>query len=102
MKPEMAFAQEDREAGMKVRIGSNECWTGPMPVGLAALVKTAPTGNRYSPNNERGKLIKAISQIENVLEDHILPRRGSKRSAGPFGFRLLLAHQIPGPGRSQL
>ena len=80
MSPEMAFAQEDREAGMKVRIGSNECWTGPMPVGLAALTKTAPTGNRYSPNNERGKLIKAIAQIENVPEDHIMPWPGSNEA----------------------
>ena len=80
MSPEMAFAQEDREAGMKVRIGSNECWTGPMPVGLQALVKTAPTGNRYSPNNERGKLIKAIAQIENVPEDHIMPWPGSNEA----------------------
>jgi len=80
MSPEMAFAQEDREAGMKVRIGQNECWTGPMPVGLAALTKTAPTGNRYSPNNERGKLIKAISEIENVPEDHILPWPGSNEA----------------------
>jgi histidinol-phosphate aminotransferase len=80
MSPEMAFAQEDREAGMKVRIGSNECWTGPMPVGLAALVKTAPTANRYSPNNERGKLIKAISLVENVPEDHIMPWPGSNEA----------------------
>jgi histidinol-phosphate aminotransferase len=75
-----AFAQEDREAGIKVRIGSNECWTGPMAVGLAALVKTAPTSNRYSPNNERGKLIKAVAEIENVPEDHIMPWPGSNEA----------------------
>ena len=75
LAPELAAAQEDRE-DLKVRISSNECWTGPMPVGLAAFVKTAPTSNRYSPNNERGKLIKAISEIENVPEDHIMPWPG--------------------------
>ena len=56
LAPELAAAQE--EDAVKVRISSNECWTGPMPVGLAAFVKTAPTSNRYSPNNERGQLIK--------------------------------------------
>jgi histidinol-phosphate aminotransferase len=79
LAPELAAAQEDRE-DLKVRISSNECWTGPMPVGLAAFVKTAPTSNRYSPNNERGNLIKAISQIENVPEDHIMPWPGSNEA----------------------
>jgi len=76
--PELAAAQE--EEAVKVRISSNECWTGPMPVGLAAFVKTAPTSNRYSPNDERGKLIKAIAQIENVPEDHIMPWPGSNEA----------------------
>ena len=79
LAPEMAAAQEDRE-DLKVRISSNECWTGPMPVGLAAFVKTAPTSNRYSPNNERGKLIKMVSQIEGVPEDHIMPWPGSNEA----------------------
>jgi len=76
--PELAAAQE--EESVKVRISSNECWTGPMPVGLAAFVKTAPTSNRYSPNDERGKLIKAVAQIENVPEDHIMPWPGSNEA----------------------
>jgi len=79
LAPELAAAQEDRE-DLKVRISSNECWTGPMPVGLAAFVKTAPTSNRYSPNNERGKLIKAVAEIENVPEDHIMPWPGSNEA----------------------
>jgi len=78
LAPEMAAAQEAED--VKVRISSNECWTGPMPIGLAAFVKTAPTSNRYSPNNERGNLIKAVSQIENVPEDHIMPWPGSNEA----------------------
>ena len=79
LAPELAAAQEDRE-DLKVRISSNECWTGPMPVGLQALIRTAPASNRYSPHNERGQLIKAVAQIENVPEDHIMPWPGSNEA----------------------
>ncbi|HXR95206.1 MAG TPA: aminotransferase class I/II-fold pyridoxal phosphate-dependent enzyme [Rhizomicrobium sp.] len=79
LAPELAAAQEDRE-DLKVRISSNECWTGPMPVGLQALIRTAPASNRYSPHNERGQLIKAVAQIENVPADHIMPWPGSNEA----------------------
>src|SRR6185312_12798678 len=72
LSPEMAFAQEDREMNAKVRIGQNECWTGPMAPGAAAAAAVISQSNRYSPNDEHGQLVKAISQIENVPADHIM------------------------------
>jgi histidinol-phosphate aminotransferase len=80
LSPEMAFAQESSEAAAKVRIGQNECWTGPMPVGAAAAAAAIPVSNRYSPNDEHGKLVKAIAQIENIPEDHIMTWPGSNEA----------------------
>jgi histidinol-phosphate aminotransferase len=80
LSPEFAFAQEDREAAAKVRIGQNECWTGPMPAGAAAAAAAISVSNRYSPNDEHGKLVKAISQIENIPEDHIMTWPGSNEA----------------------
>ncbi len=77
--PEIAFAQEDM-ARAKVRIGQNECWTGPLAPGAAAAAAIISQSNRYSPNNEHGKLIKAISMIENVPEDHISTWPGSNEA----------------------
>src|SRR6185312_5508571 len=79
LSPEMAVAQQDL-ASAKVRIGQNECWTGPMPPGAAAAAAAIPVSNRYSPNDEQGKLVKAISQIENVPEDHIMTWPGSNEA----------------------
>ena len=80
LSPELAFAQEDREAAAKVRIGQNECWTGPMPAGAAAAAAAISVSNRYSPNDEHGKLVKAISQIENIPEEHIMTWPGSNEA----------------------
>jgi histidinol-phosphate aminotransferase len=80
LSPELTFAQEDREAAAKVRIGQNECWTGPMPGGAAAAAAAISVSNRYSPNDEHGKLVKAISQIENIPEDHIMTWPGSNEA----------------------
>ncbi len=66
------------------RCASGPMNAGPAPCrsGLAAFVKTAviSTSNRYSPNDERGQLIKAISQIENIPEDHIMTWPGSNEA----------------------
>jgi histidinol-phosphate aminotransferase len=61
----------------KYRIGANECWTGPLAPGQAAAAAMIPFGNRYSPKDERGDFIKAVSKVEGVPEDHVAPWPGS-------------------------
>ena len=77
MSGEMAFAADDEAATPNmVRIGLNECWAGPMAPGLAAGQAAMANANRYSPNGEVEKLIKSVSMLENVPEDHIAPYPG--------------------------
>lgn len=61
----------------KVRIGANECWTGPMAPGAAAAAAMISMGNRYEPHDERGDFIKTIMTVESVPYDHIAPWPGS-------------------------
>jgi histidinol-phosphate aminotransferase len=61
----------------KVRIGANECWTGPLPPGQEAAHRIVANGNRYSPHDERGDFIRAVSQVEGVPGDHVAPWPGS-------------------------
>ena len=61
----------------KVRIGANECWTGPLAPGQAAAAAIIPFGNRYSPKDEHGDFVKAVSKVENVPEDYVAPWPGS-------------------------
>ena len=77
LSPELAFAQEMKESGAKVRIGQNECWTGPMVPGAKAAAAAIAVSNRYSPNDEHGQLVKTISNVEKVPEDHIVTWPGS-------------------------
>jgi len=96
--PEIAFAADEDAAGAGlVRIGSNECWTGPMAPGLAAGNAAFANANRYSPNGEIEKLIKAISTIENVPADHIAAYPGS----GGILARTLVAYCSPTKGLVQ-
>jgi histidinol-phosphate aminotransferase len=76
MNPEIAFAADAPARGL-IRISLNECWTGPMAPGAKAAADIIAQCNRYSPNDERGKLIKAISAMEKIPEDHIVPWPGS-------------------------
>jgi histidinol-phosphate aminotransferase len=76
LRPEGAFAA-DAPAQPQVRIGTNECWTGPMAGGIAAASAVLSQCNRYSPHGDRATLLKAISQVENVPEDHISPWPGA-------------------------
>ena len=80
LSPELAFAQEMKESGAKVRIGQNECWTGPMATGAKAAAAAIAVSNRYSPNDEHGQLVRAIAKIENVQEDHIMTWPGSNEA----------------------
>ncbi|QHC35311.1 pyridoxal phosphate-dependent aminotransferase [Komagataeibacter xylinus] len=60
-----------------VRLGSNECWTGPFPAAAQAGAAMVPYGNRYEPSDLRSQLIQTVSQVEKVPETHILPWPGS-------------------------
>ncbi|MBS0281895.1 MAG: aminotransferase class I/II-fold pyridoxal phosphate-dependent enzyme [Proteobacteria bacterium] len=82
LDPELAWAQDDRPRPAKIQIGLNEFWTGPMAPGVAATAAVASRCNRYWPADDNGRmiitqLVKTISQVENVPEDHISPWPGS-------------------------
>jgi histidinol-phosphate aminotransferase len=61
----------------KVRIGANECWTGPLAPGQAAAAAIISSSNRYAPKDQRGDFIKAVMQVEKVPYDHVAPWPGS-------------------------
>ena len=97
LNSEMAFAADDDADAKMVRIGSNECWIGPMAPGLAAGNAAFVNANRYSPNGENEKLVKAISTIENVPADHI----GTYPGSGETLSRTLVAFCSPTKGLVQ-
>ncbi|WP_313535274.1 pyridoxal phosphate-dependent aminotransferase [Sphingomonas sp.] len=73
-----AFAQQSAKAVIgAVRIGSNECWTGPLPAGAAAAMKIVTEGNRYEPNGEHDQLFAAVSAVEGLPASHIRAWPGS-------------------------
>ncbi len=73
-----AFAQQSAKAVVgAVRIGSNECWTGPLPAGAEAAMKIVREGNRYEPDNDHAKLFDAVSKVEGVPVERILAWPGS-------------------------
>jgi histidinol-phosphate aminotransferase len=67
----------DAAPDAKVRIGANECWTGPLAPGQAAAAAIIASGNRYAPHDERGDFIKAVMRVEGVPADHVAPWPGS-------------------------
>jgi histidinol-phosphate aminotransferase len=67
----------DPAPSAKVRIGANECWTGPMEPGAAAAAAIIAMSNRYEPHDERGDFIRTVSKIEGVPPDHVAPWPGS-------------------------
>lgn len=77
-RAEPAFAQQSAKAVIgAVRIGSNECWTGPLPAGAAAAMKIVTEGNRYEPNGEHEQLFAAVSAVEGLPATHIKAWPGS-------------------------
>lgn len=73
-----AFAQQSAKGVVgAVRIGSNECWTGPLPAGAQAAMMMVSQGNRYEPSDEHAKLIAAVAAVEGVPADHITAWPGS-------------------------
>ncbi|MGH6829133.1 MAG: aminotransferase class I/II-fold pyridoxal phosphate-dependent enzyme [Rhizomicrobium sp.] len=97
MNPELVFAQQDRDPAMKVRIGSNECWTGPMAPGAKAAAAAISKSNRYSPDGEQANLAKTISQVESIPLDHILMWPGSNEALA----RAVVAFCSPAKGLVQ-
>lgn len=61
----------------KVRIGANECWTGPLPPGQRAAAAIIGQSNRYAPHDEHGEFVRAIVAVEGVPADHVVPFPGS-------------------------
>ncbi|WP_370170865.1 pyridoxal phosphate-dependent aminotransferase [Sphingobium abikonense] len=74
-----AQAQQQAARGVAgaVRIGSNECWTGPFPSGVDAAAKAAALGNWYDPDNYRGELVKTVASVEGIPEGHVMLWPGS-------------------------
>ncbi|MES2175807.1 MAG: pyridoxal phosphate-dependent aminotransferase [Pseudomonadota bacterium] len=60
-----------------VRIGANECWTGPFPVAAEAAFKLVQEGNRYEPDNEHQKLFDAVASVEGIPADRVVAWPGS-------------------------
>ncbi|WP_040508269.1 pyridoxal phosphate-dependent aminotransferase [Gluconobacter morbifer] len=61
-----------------VRIGSNECWTGPFPEAAQTGAAVVYQSNRYDPTGHmRSDLISAASSVENIPETHVMPWSGS-------------------------
>ncbi len=76
--PGRAEAQQSARAVVgAVRIGSNECWTGPFPEGVAAASANAVVGNRYEPDNDHAKLFAAVAAVEGIPTEYILAWPGS-------------------------
>ncbi len=67
----------DPAPAAKVRIGANECWTGPFAPGQAAAAAIISQGNRYEPQDQRGDFIRTVSQVEGVPAETVAPWPGS-------------------------
>ncbi|HUD93135.1 pyridoxal phosphate-dependent aminotransferase [Sphingobium sp.] len=74
-----AHAQQQAARGVAgaVRIGSNECWTGPFPSGVDAAAKAASLGNWYDPDNYKGDLVATVAKVEGIPESHVMLWPGS-------------------------
>ncbi|NWK95358.1 aminotransferase [Sphingobium lactosutens] len=73
----MAQQQAARGVAGAVRIGSNECWTGPFPSGVDAAAKAASLGNWYDPDNYKGDLVATVAKVEGIPESHVMLWPGS-------------------------
>lgn len=74
-----AFAQQQAARGVKgaVRIGANECWTGPFQSGVDAIARAASFGNWYDPDNYKGDLVKTVASVEGIPEANVAIWPGS-------------------------
>jgi histidinol-phosphate aminotransferase len=67
----------DPAPNAKVRIGSNECWIGPMAPGQTAAAAIIASSNRYAPEDQRGDFIRAVMKVEKVPYGYVAPWPGS-------------------------
>jgi histidinol-phosphate aminotransferase len=74
---QVAAQQSARAVVGAVRIGSNECWTGPFAEGVAAASANAEVGNRYEPDNDHARLFAAVAAAEGIPAEYILAWPGS-------------------------
>lgn len=86
---EAVFAQQAAKAAIgAVRIGANECWTGPLPAGAEAARAIVAQGNRYEPDDDHAKLFAAVAAVEGVPVERVTAWPGSSdplnRSAVTF------------------
>ena len=72
-----AQSQAARAVAGAVQIGANECWTGPFPVAAQAAAEIVARGNRYDPDDERGKLVRTVAAVEKLPEDRVVTWPGS-------------------------
>ncbi|HUD93134.1 pyridoxal phosphate-dependent aminotransferase [Sphingobium sp.] len=72
-----AAQQAAKAVAGAVRIGANECWTGPFPVAADAAFKLVTEGNRYEPDNEHQKLFDAVASVEGIPADRVTAWPGS-------------------------
>lgn len=77
-----------------VRIGTNECWTGPFPAAIAAGTAALAEGNRYEPSHLRRTLLENVAAVEGLPVDHVLPWPGS---SDPLS-RVVVTFCSPGRG----
>lgn len=77
IQPALAQQQAARSVKGAVRIGANECWTGPFPSGVEAIAKAGSFGNWYDPDNYRGELVTTVAKVEGIPESQVMVWPGS-------------------------
>lgn len=76
---EPAYAQSQAAKALVggVRIGANECWTGPFEPAKEAAMAAVSGGNRYCTDEMGMALLNAVSQVEGIGVDRVQPWPGS-------------------------
>jgi histidinol-phosphate aminotransferase len=92
--PALAQSQAAKALIGGVRIGANECWTGPLAPGAQAGAAIVAEGNRYNTAEAYTALVDAVSKVENISPDRVLAWAGS----GPPLARTVLAFCSPEHG----
>ena len=72
-----AQSQAARGVAGAIRLGANECWTGPFPAAAQAAAQCIATGNRYDAADQRDALIKTVASVEKLPVERVLPWPGS-------------------------
>jgi histidinol-phosphate aminotransferase len=76
-RPAWAIELPAPSKGDVLRLGMNECWTGPMAPGQAAAAAIIGSSNRYYPHDEHADFIRAVGQVEGAPFDHVAGWPGS-------------------------